>query len=382
MRFYKYLSFLLLVLSSASLFSQPTILDPCFSSGTPGTSFPSVTNLANVGNNSDLALWNGAAWTGVWAGANLGSLPPPINLSGCRAIWCGSGTLWTTGGEGFGIRLSSGLVTGTVYSFLIRYISHGTGSNGAFRPIVYTNSTPVLAGGFSLGNMPAVGNVWTSNVLTFTATAAQNGHVWLIMGTWPNFSSGFVNSFCSTCNPSVLPVELTHFSATSENNGQVLCQWTTSSEKDNKEFIIQRSKNAIDFFDIGQIESIGNTNSNHQYSFTDKKPESGLSYYRLKIIARDYSEKYSSIETINISEFSNSPLYPNPTTAIINLPAIKPENTNSSGLEIAILDYTGKLVLKLPYSPSINVSALEAGYYTLKILNESTANKNYKFVKE
>src|SRR5688572_22068587 len=185
--------------------------DPCFTSATSSTSFISSANLADVGGNSDLCYWTGTTWTGDWAGANL-TLPPPVNTVGCRAIWQGNGTTWTTGGEGFGIRLTTPLVTGVTYTFPITYVSHGFGSNGAFTPRVYTNSVPSTAApAVTLGLMPAVGTSWTTNNLTFTATAAQNGHVWLIFGTWPNLTSGFVNSFCPGCTTVPLPVELLSF---------------------------------------------------------------------------------------------------------------------------------------------------------------------------
>jgi hypothetical protein len=372
--------FICVTLSVSSL-AQPTILDPCFSSGTPGTSFASTANLADVGANSDLCQWTGSAWTGGWPGANL-TLPPPQNSAGCRAIWCGSGTVWTTGGEGFGVKLSSGLVTGVAYSFSVTYVSHGTGSTGAFNPIVYTNSTPAI-GGVSLGNMPAVGTTWTTNMLNFTATAAQSGHNWLIFGTWPNFSSGFVNSFCSTCNVSVLPIELLSFDATPTENGEVFCDWVTSTEKNNKQFILQHSKDGENFPDVKVIDGAGNSNSPIKYSATDKKPFTGISYYRLKLLAENDEISYSVLKTVSFNKFFNSTLYPNPTNSVINLPQIQNENLfTSENSEIEILNYVGDVIFRSPYSNSIDVSKIESGYYTLKIKLQGEKDYSYKFIKE
>lgn len=379
MKFFFHIFFICVSLFS---FAQPTILDPCFTSGTPGTSFASVANLADVGSNADLCVWNGTAWTGGWPGASLTKVPP-VNSAGCRAIWCGSGTAWTTGGEGFGVKLSAPLVTGVAYSFSVTYVSHGTGSTGSFNPKVYTNLTGALAGAYLIGNMPAVGTNWTTNNLNFTATAAQNGHLWLIFGTWSNLSSGFINSFCSTCNTVVLPIELIRFDATLLETKEVLCEWATATEKNNKQFIVQRSGDALNFSDIKNIEGAGNSSSQIIYSYLDKYPIKEASYYRLKMIADNGEETYSDIKSVNFIDFINSTLYPNPTNGIINLPTRQNDlsftNANS---EIEILNYLGEIVLTVPYSNTIDVSIIESGYYTLKIKNPEEQSYSYKFIKK
>lgn len=378
----KSFGYIFFILISFSLIGQPTILDPCFSSGTPGTSFASVTNLADVGNNADLCVWNGSAWTGGWPGANLTKVPP-INSAGCRAIWCGSGTAWTTGGEGFGVKLSAPLVTGVAYSFSVTYVSHGTGSTGSFNPIVYTNSTGALAGASLVGNMPAVGTTWTTNYLNFTATAAQNGHLWLIFGTWTNLSSGFINSFCSTCNTAVLPIELITFEVSPIETGQALCEWSTATEKNNKQFILQRSADAINYTDLEIITGAGNSNSTLNYSFLDKSPLKNTSYYRLKIIATDGVTTYSDIKSVNLMSIKNSTLHPNPSNGIIHLPAFQNEmNFTAEISEIEILNYFGEVVMKIPYSKTIDVSTIESGYYNLKIKNSDEQYFIYRFIKE
>ncbi|MDX2249587.1 MAG: gliding motility-associated C-terminal domain-containing protein [Bacteroidia bacterium] len=171
------------------------LVDSCFSTGTPGTTFANTAALGSI--DGDLLSFNGTSWTGGFATANI-TLPPPNN-NNCRAIWIGSGTLWTTGGEGFALKLTSPLLTGVSYSFSFTYVSHGTGSNGSFAPSFQTNTAPNLAGAFNVGNLPAVGNAWTSNTITFTASAAQNGDDWLVIHTGPTGSSGMFLSFCPGC---------------------------------------------------------------------------------------------------------------------------------------------------------------------------------------
>jgi hypothetical protein len=380
MRLHPQILIILFNLLTCILCGQPTILDPCFSSGTPGTSFASVTNLADVGNNSDLCQWTGSAWTGGWPGASLTKVPP-VNSAGCRAIWCGSGTAWTTGGEGFGVKLSSGLVTGTAYSFSVTYVSHGTGSTGAFNPIVYTNSTPAI-GGVSLGNLTAVGTNWTTNLLNFTATAAQNGHTWLIIGTWSSLSSGFVNAFCSTCNQAVLPIELIYFDVKLNTTRQVDAKWSTATEKDHRSFVLQHSTDAEHFEDIETISGKGNSEQTQNYSSTDKKPYSGISYYRLKLVSTEGVVSYTELRSVDLDHFSKLKLYPNPTNGVINIPVMENQIAFSELAEMEVLNFYGQSVMKTAFVNNLDVSVIPAGYYHLKIKNPDGETFIYKFSKQ
>lgn len=142
-----------------------------------------------------------SSWTGSWPGANLHE-PPPDSLANCRAIFCGNGVTWTTGGEGFGMKMNTALVAGTTYSFGITYVSDGFGSTGAFAPFIYTSSSTGVPSGTLVGSLPPAGYTWLTSTYTFTATAAQNGDTWLILFSGPTGTSGIVNSICPDCQSS------------------------------------------------------------------------------------------------------------------------------------------------------------------------------------
>jgi len=179
-------------------FSQE-IIDSCFISVEPGTDFVSSADLANNSSiEADVLEWTGSEWIGGWPTAIL-TIPPPGEGVGCRAIFIGNGQTWTSGGEGFGLRMSEFFSAGQTYDFNITYVSHGIGSDGAFSPAVYTNSVPSISGGMLLGNLPAAGYSWETNTFSFTATAAQSGHQWLLIHTELSGSSGLINSFCEEC---------------------------------------------------------------------------------------------------------------------------------------------------------------------------------------
>lgn len=171
------------------------ILDSCFSSVSVGPSFASSGDLTNS-TSSDLLKWDGANWSGFLPNANV-TLPPPSGKLNCKAIFLGNGITWSSGGEGFAVRLNSPLIAGQTYNFPITYVSHGTGSDGNFSPLFYTGN-PTLTGVNFLGNLPSVGTSWTTNVFSFTASAVQSGDTWLIFRSGAG-STGLISSFCQSC---------------------------------------------------------------------------------------------------------------------------------------------------------------------------------------
>lgn len=196
------LAVLVIIVLATPLWAQQ-IVDSCFTSQTPSTGFNHSPDLRNLGSiQADLMEWTGSGWIGAWPNANL-TLGPPSGQLGCRAMFIGDAVAWTTGGEGFAMRLDTPLVAGHTYTYHFTYVSHGMGSNGAFSPRVYTNSTAAL--GYWLGNLTPVGYVWTTHSFTFTADTEQDGHNWLMITTHPDQSSGMVSAPCQNCSGGGLP---------------------------------------------------------------------------------------------------------------------------------------------------------------------------------
>ena len=176
--------------------------DSCLTSIAPGTSFGSSPDLFDL--DADLLEWDGSTWVGGWPNANI-DLGPPSQATGCRVIWMGSATIWTSGGEGFGVRLIDPLVAGQTYTFPFTYASHGLGSTGAFNFEILSNNATTLDGAAFITTAPAVGNSWTTNTISFTATASNAGDQWLILHNGIAGTSGLMSSFCSSCTVNPMP---------------------------------------------------------------------------------------------------------------------------------------------------------------------------------
>lgn len=99
----------------------------------------------------------------------------------------------------------------------------------------------------------------------------------------------------------VLPVELTSFDVT-KNNDDIQLEWNTASEKDNNYFSVERSFNGETFLPIGQVSGHGNSSQQNNYHFTDPNPAPGIYYYRLRQV--DYNGRFemSPIRAVTVSE--------------------------------------------------------------------------------
>jgi hypothetical protein len=118
----------------------------------------------------------------------------------------------------------------------------------------------------------------------------------------------------ATWNISVIPVELTSFTASVTGNNVELL-WETATEINNSGFDIERKSENSEFSKIGFVPGFGTTTETKLYSFKDMDMQPGVYSYRLKQIDFDGSFEYSdeiNIEVTAPAEFSLNQNYPNP----------------------------------------------------------------------
>ncbi|WP_428661719.1 ice-binding family protein [Runella sp.] len=111
-----------------------------------------------------------------------------------------------------------------------------------------------------------------------------------------------------------LPVTLISFTAKAMADHTVDINWATSLEVDNKGFVIERSKNMIQFEKAGEgRETTANSNSLRKYSLIDRTPYMGTSYYRL--IQTDLSGKSTIYPAVSVIVRDDAyGVFPNPIT--------------------------------------------------------------------
>lgn len=103
----------------------------------------------------------------------------------------------------------------------------------------------------------------------------------------------------SLCLP--LPVEFSDFKAMVVDH-KVELSWVTNTETNNDYFTIERSEDGVRWADLAAIPGAGNSNLKLNYSYQDKRPLSGNSYYRVRQTDYDGSGSYSRVVVVDISE--------------------------------------------------------------------------------
>ncbi|MEP6748624.1 MAG: choice-of-anchor J domain-containing protein [Bacteroidota bacterium] len=169
-----------------------------------------------------------------------------------------------------------------------------------------------------------------------------------------------------------LPVKLTSFKAVKQNN-TVQVSWTTSQEENSKLFDVERSVDGSNFITVGTVAAKGTSSVKTDYSFNDKHPFSGTSYYRLKQVDQDDKFVYSVVAKINFIRGGSIHVSPNPASSFIN---ISLENVSST-VNLQIIDLNGQLVKQQlitqgTTNKSISLAGMPKGLYTVKLVSAET----------
>ena len=187
-------------------------------------------------------------------------------------------------------------------------------------------------------------------------------------------------------NPVALPIQLLYFGVKRKNTHARL-EWKTGTEQNNDYFSIERSKDGINFKQIGKVKGSGTSSNEKNYLFIDSFPLLGLSYYRLKQVDYDAKFEYSPIKAINFdfSAQNDFIIYPNP---LENNELEFIYSTDNEGLAlIQIIEPLGRVILSKKEIVNegrnyfkINLKDFPRGSYLLLIQDELGNQLHRKFV--
>ncbi|MFT5747139.1 MAG: cytochrome c peroxidase [Paraglaciecola sp.] len=179
---------------------------------------------------------------------------------------------------------------------------------------------------------------------------------------------------------SALPIELLSFTLRLNEKKEAILDWSTSYEMNTDEFIIQKSEAGHSFENIGQIAAKGESNTIQDYSFLDKNPYQGLTYYRFQQLDLDGTSTYSDIKTIQIELLKNVRVYPNPLTSNQQLMI---ESDSELPLTFQLFTIQGESILKKQVLSNqfLDLSNLFSGMYIYKIENVEIEIKGKLLIK-
>jgi hypothetical protein len=170
-----------------------------------------------------------------------------------------------------------------------------------------------------------------------------------------------------------LPVKLTSFD-TKLNDSKVQIDWTTAEEMNFSHFVIERSTNGTDYKEIAMIfaDEAGGKNA-YEYGDNVNKNASGLIYYRLKMIDRDGTAKYSAVRIVKLNVSSATATisaYPNPVTNELRITI--PANWQNKNVSYEMISLNGVIVKQqvnahASQTETLQVNNLQSGNYIVRL---------------
>jgi hypothetical protein len=180
-----------------------------------------------------------------------------------------------------------------------------------------------------------------------------------------------------------LPINLISFTANWIVKGKtVQLNFTTDKEKSICCFEIEKSSDGFNFITIGTVVA-KNSGGRQSYLFVDNAALGKDQFYRLKIKGDNGQVEYSNIQHLQNNGATEILVFPNPTTAVLQLLL----NKAYEKMNVQIVNSTGQIVQQYSNLPVLNqtikipVSNLPSGNYWLR-LQTGTEKQVLQFVKQ
>ena len=173
---------------------------------------------------------------------------------------------------------------------------------------------------------------------------------------------------------STVPVELTSFSATT-NNSNVILNWSTATEVNNSGFEVQRLELGNEYATIGFVAGHGTTTESKNYKYIDANLSSGSYTYRLKQVDFNGTFSYSNEVNVDVTapvRFELTQNYPNPFNPSTTIKFAIPQSAevtlkvyNALGQEVSTL--INQFMESGLHTINFDASKLNSGIYFYKL---------------
>jgi hypothetical protein len=257
---------------------------------------------------------------------------------------------------------------------------------------------PIASSDFAYLDVSTDGGSNWMNVITFNYPGVRNTHEYYdissmvalhsfilrLVSVQPGWDWWWAVDNLQVTAWDIVPVELSSFTA-NVSGGNVVLNWTTATETNNKGFEVQRS-NGGEYQTISFVNGNGTSTQQHSYTYSDQNVENGNYSYRLRQVDFDGSSKYSQVVDVIVNspvEFSLAQNYPNPfnPSTRINY-SLKVD----SKVTLKVFDILGQEVVTLlngniaagNHNVTFDASKLNSGVYLYKI--EANGVDGSKFI--
>ena len=191
------------------------------------------------------------------------------------------------------------------------------------------------------------------------------------------FTDGETEDYPVISQAMPLTIQLLDFSATLTRDKNVLLNWKAYTDNDASGFEIERSKDQRVWEKIGSAD-VNTSVYTADYSFLDQQPVAGRSFYRLKMIEKSGSSRYSATRTVQIDHLiTNLRIYPNP---VKNDVTISFNSTANQQATLIIRSLSGNVMVRKPLAlttgdnrTQFSMNRLSNGLYIVELVtNEKT----------
>ncbi|HMK16749.1 MAG TPA: GEVED domain-containing protein [Chitinophagaceae bacterium] len=168
-----------------------------------------------------------------------------------------------------------------------------------------------------------------------------------------------------------LVIDLLDFNATLTREKDVILNWRAYVDDEAKGFEVERSKDQNNWEKIGTV-NLKTSNFTSDYSLLDQQPLQGRSYYRLKMVEKTGSSRYSKTRLIQIDQLvTKLRVYPNPAK---NDFTISFKSTMNQSATLIVRSIAGEVMIRKSITltetdnqVSVSVNGLSNGLYVVEL---------------
>ncbi len=390
---------------SFSFYGIPSTQDP---------THPDTLYLMN-GNNFDRSIDFGSTWATLTS--SVGTLTAP-----CDIIVFPDTSIILVGDNGTGIFKSTnyGMTWSQTYSTSGEIPTIAVDHN-----MLGTAWATKFAGGGGIIRTTNYGDSWVTVAYSGTSTWGVHIHPddpnYVVTGTWSgsnvyitrdwgttwlhttlpasNYAVAVIDSinvfaaqsggFYKLWSPNFIPVELTSFNATVQDN-RVVLEWTTATETNNYGFEIESGFDNQEFETIAFVPGYGTTAESKSYSYTIDELITQKTYFRLKQMDYDGSFKYYDavkVDAVIPTLYEVTQNFPNPFNPSTAITFTLPVDAN---VTISVFNSIGEQVGDITnsqFTPGIhtvnfNADNLSSGIYFYRMQANGTDGSSFSSVKK
>ncbi len=169
-----------------------------------------------------------------------------------------------------------------------------------------------------------------------------------------------------------------------KESGKATLRWTIAADQELNHFVIERSANAKDFYEIGKVNPI-NSSGIQKYMFIDEQPSKSINYYRIVALESGNQKIFSKIIVLISAgkEFQVGKVFPIPAKDEININVV---SGGTQKITFSIVDIDGRILKKETklgqpqFLYTTSIAALPKGQYTL-IIHANSQEESLQFIK-